>query len=231
MVPWIFWSLIYGAENVVKHEQFIDTSRGIVAGVLASPSIHLWYLPYAFFVLVVTDLVKLRVPVVSFSLVCGFASSMMLFLTHFWRPSSIAEGYPWAQYIHGLAAIFFGLFLANYARMNKVVLILLVVLNVVSTVFYLETKNCGIEYTVAYSVLSLIVLFGGSIKLARTSILFGVSQCSFGVYLVHMLVFSVLAKVFHSSDSLWFPSISFVFSLLLVWIARRIAPKITERIF
>jgi len=231
MIPWLFWSLIYGLKNVARKEPLIDSSNGIVAGILSSPSIHLWYLPYIFILLLFFDQLKLRLPKTALSITCGIISASILVLSPFWRDTSLSFGYPWAQYIHGISAALFGVFLANHKSISASTFISIFVINIGAAIRYLVTKNCGMEYVIAYSAMSFAAVFGESLLISTKSMMFKISQCSFGVYLVHPLVFSVSKKLIHTSEGLLFASLSFALSICTILAAKNIFPKYSKSIF
>ena len=53
LVPWLIWFAYYGAINLVLQKSVIPLNNGLIAGVLSGPRIHLWYLPFIFFVLII----------------------------------------------------------------------------------------------------------------------------------------------------------------------------------
>ena len=41
LVPWLIWYFVYGLVNVIRGRPLVDTSNGLIAGILQGPSIHL----------------------------------------------------------------------------------------------------------------------------------------------------------------------------------------------
>lgn len=50
--------MLYAALNLVRGQSLVPEAYSFIHVILATPSIHLWYLPYIFFVLVLIDWVK-----------------------------------------------------------------------------------------------------------------------------------------------------------------------------
>ena len=231
MYPWIFWSLTYGVRRITDGGQFYDLSNGVIAGILSSPSIHLWYLPYMFVILVVTDQIKLYVSTTKFSIACGVLSAATLLLSKFWRDPSLTYGYPWAQYIHGASAAFFGLFLASFKKLDLRISMALIALNMAAAIHLLSTKWGGQEYVIAYAIMILTVVAGGKQMISKKSLLYKISQCSFGIYLVHVLMNSVVANILHIHGDVLFPLASFSLSLCFVFISRSLSSKQLKFLF
>lgn len=109
LVPWAAWFIVYGLVNLVVGRPFFPYGDGFVANVLAAPSIHLWYLPWIWVVIGIVGWIATRVPS---HLIFAFASAGTVLVTlsaPFWQPSTLATGYPWAQYAQAITPVLLGM--------------------------------------------------------------------------------------------------------------------------
>jgi fucose 4-O-acetylase-like acetyltransferase len=114
LVPWLIWSVIYGMANVRHGQPPIAFDNGILAGILVSSSIHLWYLPYVSLALVSFDRIKARISGQHLAMASAALCILALALVPYWRPASMGWGQPWLQYAHALPGLLLGVFFLHY---------------------------------------------------------------------------------------------------------------------
>ena len=109
LVPWIFWSLAYGAFNLLRHRPLWPAELDPVSGLLYGTSAHLWFMPFMFAVLLLLGFAKARMaPAAMFWTSLAVALALLL-AAPVVRPWSLALGPPYAQWVHAAAPVFAGI--------------------------------------------------------------------------------------------------------------------------
>ncbi|QQS07208.1 MAG: acyltransferase family protein [Fibrobacterota bacterium] len=224
LVPWAFWMIVFGIRNHVIDRDLIETDRGWINGILASTNIHLWYLPYMFAILVGLDLVGRKV---SKAVLCwgGAALAIVSLSTAvLWRPWADAQGFPTVQYLHGFAAVCIGVFFAFAGRLAKgeVGIVFATVVGLCAHATWKKLDGMGTTYLVG--VLAVSVLVWKRIPFPRWLDLSRISQCTFGIYLVHPLFLRLFESIREcpKSAEVW---MAFACSLSSIALFRRILPQ------
>lgn len=120
LVPWAFWWVVYAGLNIVQQQPIVDADNGLIAGVLTGPSVHLWYLPFAFVVLAAFGAAKPRIPFLVLAFGSAATATVLIFGIPLWRPISLEAGFPFGQWAHALAPILMGLLLGCCLRSRGV---------------------------------------------------------------------------------------------------------------
>lgn len=223
LLPWVFWFVIYAAANVVMNKPALPEGNS-VASVLYGSAPHLWFLPLIFVVLAALGQIK-RVcsPVVVFWIAIA-AGSLVLATAIAWHPQTMAAPAPYAQWIHGSAAILAGLALGLYRATIKGawggIVVLSAALLICST-YWLP----GMSLTYAIGLVGVgLALFSREPFAAYGKAIRAVSQCMFGVYLVHILAIAIVKKVV-PVDNYAVALVIFMLCLAGVALIRRILPQ------
>lgn len=119
LVPWLVWWVVFGALNIIRHLPIIDTSHGLLLDVLASPSIHLWYLPFVFGVIILFGFVKGSLSTSAIAIGSAVIACALIWAIPLWRPLSLAAGYPLAQWAHAAAPVFTGILFGCAVRERR----------------------------------------------------------------------------------------------------------------
>ena len=222
LVPWAFWMVAYGIRNHFVDRNILETDRGIVNGILAGTQIHLWFLPYIFFASVALDLLTPRIRRRNLAWSAGVAATAMLATAAWWRAWAADFGYPTVQYAHGLAGLFAGVFLAGSAELERPSRWLLLggIVGAAGLATWKGIEGVGIPYLVGFCLVALLALFPW--KFADRWNVRTVSDCMFGVYLVHIF-FDRLYNVVPGLPNDLEPVLTFATSFCLVWLLRRFA--------
>lgn len=229
LVPWAFWMLAYGIRNHFVGRNILETDRGWINGVLAGTQIHLWFLPYMFFAGVALDWTSSRVQRARLGWFAGVAAIALLATAAIWRPWADRHGYPTVQYAHGLAGLFAGVLLGSWGGMDPFARRLLLSGLLGSAFFALwrGIDGVGIPYSVGLALCSWFALRPWR-WLQRWNVR-PVSDCMFGVYLVHIF-FDRLYNVVPGLPNAIEPVLTFATSFSLVWLLRRFAHPLARRI-
>lgn len=225
--PWAVWMAAYGIRNHIIDRNIVETDRGWINGVLAGTNIHLWYLPYMFAVTVGLDLAIPRLRRSWMGAVAAVGAIALLSTPQIWRPWAATHGYPTVQYIHGIAAIFAGVFLAAFNDLPKRwSLPLLAMLFATCAVdFWLKIEGVGTAYLTGIVLCSWVLLRPP--KLPSRLDVRTISGCMFGVYLSHIF-FDRWYYGFPRLPELAQPFLTFSSALLLTWALRRFLPRLAR---
>lgn len=224
VVPWFFWCAVYAGLNVFRGVPAVSMDGGLVAGVLAGPSIHLWYMPFIFMCLLALDVIKSHLSQSCIAIGGGVAAFFVLSTVSLWRPMSMGLILPLPQWMHASAAIFSGVFFLYFYQVPRFVGIALLLSILSAAVYATSVAGVGGPYLVGLLAGALIV----SKILEGFKFNFGfLSECALGVYFVHIFVILVFSK-FGVAPGVLFPFAVFFVSVLVVLTARRLFPRLAR---
>jgi fucose 4-O-acetylase-like acetyltransferase len=213
IIPWMIWFVIYGAVNSLKGKPPVDSSNGLAAGILAGTSLHLWYLPYIFFALVLFDALRRYVSERHIAIgsailvICAFAS------VPYWRQASIASGYPYAQYAHALPGLFLGVFFLYYRKLPSTTSKSLLIIILLLAYLRIPYEDIGIPYALGICAGYAIVNRSAASKTPR--FIGALGKYSFGIYLIHILFLRLIGRFDFIHGSL-VPVFAFLLSLATI---------------
>ena len=224
VVPWFFWCAVYVGLNVFRGVPAIPMDGGLVAGVLAGPSIHLWYMPFIFMCLLALDVIKSHLSQSCIAIGSGVAAFLILSTVSLWRPISMELILPLPQWAHASAAIFIGVFFLYFHQVSRFVggALLLSILS--AAVYATSVAGVGSPYLVGLMAGALIVFR----LLEGFKFDFGFfSECALGVYFIHVFIIFVFFK-FGGVSGWLFPFAVFFVSILVVLVVRRLFPRVAR---
>lgn len=222
LLPWAFWLVFYGALNIARHMPFIPQDNP-VGHLLLGTSAHLWFLPFMFGVLVLLDRAKISGDALPLFWACAIGASAILATASIWRLPSLAWPSPFPQWMHGLAAPMVGVVFGLRRKVGGIAWIgVAMVFAALLVALAAHLPGVGIPFATGM----VLVLAIGSIP--DTTIpahwtVQPVASCMMGVYLTHMFVLGIVGK-FVAVDHYAAVVLTFVTSLLIVWLARRFLP-------
>lgn len=217
--PWAIWFFIYGLINVMGHRLPIHSEHGMIGGILCGPSLHLWYMPFIFFCLMIFDAVRPRLS----ERALGWGSAVLaigaLASVDWWRPLSLSLPLPAPQYAHAMAGVFIGVFFAYYGALRRVAHLLLAVM-LAFALLAAPWRDVGVTYLLAL-VASFAMIFLVPRRFPYFDVV-AVSRCTPGIYFIHILWLNLLGKF--AIDGPWLPICAFLGSLLMVMAGRKLFP-------
>ena len=221
--PWLLWMLVYGAANLATHQPLLDTERGVLAGVLAGTSIHLWYLPFIFLCLIAYD--QLRRLIAPGPLALGGAAIAVLMLTAapLWRPLLPVVGFPLAQYVHAAAGVGLGVYFANAGALSWQWRLPLQSAMLLSATLALPLDGIGLPYLLGIAAGWLLTAPPLPASVGRWINPMGAA--TFGVYCCHILVMRIIAKFTHV-DGWLLPVLTFVIAMAAVLAAQQLRERL-----
>lgn len=222
LLPWVFWFLIYSAWNWAAGRALIGFDGGVVAGLLTGPSVHLWFLPFVFLILIFLDQITPLMSRTVLALSFGLASFSVIVSAYYWRPISMSFGYPWAQYFHAFAPACFGVFLGCRDALPSTLRRVIFTINIFACISSDLYDDIGMAYLVGFVAFGIFTRYRDFFEnFARLA---SFERYAFGVYLLHPLVFSALRKFgFDLRDV--FPGLVFLLVALIVVALRRALPR------
>jgi surface polysaccharide O-acyltransferase-like enzyme len=226
--PWLLWFGLYAAFNALRGLPVLPLEHGWVAGVLAGPSIHLWYLPFMFGALVALDLLRAHVALRMLS-AAAFALALVVMATApLWRPVSLGLPYPALQWADALAPVLVGVFALGaregcWSRSTALAMAAVLVLAAAGLPAF---EWVGTPYAVGLAASLWLLLRTPAASPAGAVKLAALTDCTFGIYLVHSGVFALLLA--HgpalSEDAL--PVAIFAVALAGTWALRQALPRV-----
>jgi len=223
LLPWAVWFLFYGSFNLATGRALIPLEGGIVAGVLAGPSIHLWYLPFIFGVLSLLAPLTARVDQRRLAWAGALAFVLLFVSLPSWRSGSMRLVLPLPQYLHAIGGVLAGLFFGCSPQLKAAVRWWLMAAMLMAVASVLPFEGIGLPYLIGIAV-------SAAVLMSPRSLVAGVdfsepAACTLGIYLLHPFLLAVANK-YHLASGAMLPLGVFVASGLLVWLFRRGVPGV-----
>lgn len=226
LIPWAVWFFIYGILNLLTHNPFLSLDNGVVAGVLSGSQTHLWFMPFIFLCLVLFDISIKYASKLTHAWVGAVLAVVLLSSTSYWRVESLQYGSPYAQYIHSLSAIFIGVFLAFYSELPSKTGAFLLAAVIVSAISAIPFNGVGVPYLIGVAA-AVALLFKVFDKLLSSVDFRPLSQCTLGIYFVHIFFLMVLYRV-NISSGIILPIMAFLLSAVTIFSLRRLFPSLAK---
>jgi hypothetical protein len=195
LAPWAFWFVVYGLVNILGHKAHPTGWPCGPLGLLAGTSIHLWFLPFMFMVLVLLNAAKPRVDRQILLWLSAIVGTTLLAGAPLWHEGWAELPRPLAQWMQGLPAVFGGLVvgltrgksMASFGGMVALLAGLVVAVTAalpgLSAPYLVGTIALGL--TLAISHRGLPAWFNVQ----------PVADCMFGVYLLHPLALTATNRL------------------------------------
>jgi peptidoglycan/LPS O-acetylase OafA/YrhL len=223
--PWSVWFVLYAAFNVARGLPALPLEHGLAAGVLAGPSIHLWYLPFVFGVLVGLDLLRAHLPLRSWSVLAGALALAVLATAPWWRPVTLDLPYPLLQWADAAAPVLVGVFVLGAGQWRRPVALAMAALLVAAAAGLAAFEWSGTPYAVGLAAALWVLLRQPGPASHGPAALSALTDCAFGIYLSHSLVFALLLNV-PGLPAEALPLAIFALALAGTWALRRWAPRL-----
>ena len=224
IVPWLVWFVFYSGLNVFRSLPVFAAEHGLIAGVLAGPSIHLWYMPFIFICLLTLDVVKGHVSQSAISIGSGVLALLVIAATPLWRSPSMELISPLPQWAHASAAIFIGVFVLYLDKISRVGSSLLILAMLACVIYMIPYSGIGIPYLIG--LVAVLVVASRLLEVLSVDVSF-VSECTLGVYFVHVFVLLVFFK-FGLFQGAFLPVAVFVIATLAVMALRKLLPGLAK---
>jgi|GEM_PF-4479842 len=219
LIPFLLWSLFYGSIHFITKGYFFPENYTFVSKVLASPSIHLWFLPFVFFSLIAIDNLRQIISKKWVVTAIGLTAISLILFSPKWREISFIP--PLGQYIHAFPAILIGIFLGVMHQIRiKWILIIGIIASIVIMI-YKKEPGVGIPYLTGF--IPCYFLFKGNRINNKKSLLLNISSATYGVYLLHVFIFLILIKF--DISGILLPVLVFILSLLSVVTLKKYIPN------
>ncbi|HEY9034062.1 MAG TPA: acyltransferase family protein [Pseudomonadales bacterium] len=230
MKPWLIWFVFFGCVNLAMQKDFLNTEHGLIGGILIGTKPHLWYLPFIFFSIISFQFVKRRMPEALFAYSCAAIALLMLMTAEHWRPWSMTLAKPLPLYIQALTGMFIGAFMANSTFMPLWQRLGIIAAFIAAAAWFsLSVFIIGIPYIIAIVMTSLALIPKWTFQPRYT--INWLSDCTMGIYLTHLLWFSVLTRLDLLVSPLAAPFIVFAASAAGVLLMKRFFPSLANQLF
>lgn len=197
IVPWLFWSVVYGVCKFGKAMLMMDMESLhevlSMKSLLAGTHIHLWYLPFAFvsgLLIYIVNGWTLRV-----SNAAAILAATILGVLTLWGNAMFVFGrtlpIPLPQWCYGLAAILLGFAIGRcmlFRSPNTRASMLLVIAVTVSATCVVLSFMGFLSLGVPYGLGTALVCVAWALPLGSDAVVRRLAPLAFGVYLIHPLV-------------------------------------------
>jgi hypothetical protein len=195
----------------------------MVLGILAGPSIHLWYLPFSLFTLLAFDVLRSKMNPPAMACGCALLSIVALATAAEWNAWFLEQSRPVAQYVHAANAVLIGVFLGYYRTLAVSVRSLLL-LGIVAAISFatLPIPGFGVPYLIGVCVSAVVLL--PDRRLPAWFNIQRLADCTLGIYLVHPFYLMLL----HKLKPIWetgVPILAFVASAISICLIRSAFPN------
>ena len=208
LLPYFFWVIIYGVWGCAR----MLSSRGEIINVpitiffpLYGTSIHLWYLPFVFLGLVILSYMKEHFLMKSHFALFAFSTATILTgLLPVFIPDINNMPLPVPQVVYALPALFLGLIISDTLQVRIPLKYLLAVMIIFFTGVVRLISSNDHSYLLLYLISFIVVVIAKNIPGKHDDITEKLSPLTFGIYLVHPIIISIVANVFgyHNSQGL-----------------------------
>ena len=215
LIPWAAWSLLFFGVSVYRGD-LPDTNEEWLLLPLAGTSIHLWYLP--FIAVVSIGLAFARRTMSTRALLMGgwVGLAAVTITAQFWRPWSFDQPVPLPQYMHALFPVFAGVLIFHDLERKSV---LGTTFAIVCALALEPYHGLSIPYGVGILLCGAAFRYPRLVSTSNVTRLRYVSDCMFGVYLIHPLFFFVIRGVL-GGDRVLFPIVTFLLATSVVLMIR-----------
>lgn len=222
LVPWAFWLIVYAGANLAFNKPPFPAGQSIAA-ILYGSSPHLWFLPFIFVALCTIGQIKKVCTVTQVYWSSTIMTTTTLFTSDEWRPLALSFAVPYAQWAHAAAAVFGGIALGTYRNSMKFAWAgLLLIGFALSVCAWYAIPGISITYSTGL-LLVVFAMFAPDCFSKYEKAIRTVSQCMFGVYLIHILAIAIVNRFIPCDNYL---AVVFIFLVCLigVFFTRRMFP-------
>ncbi len=197
LIPWLFWSLLYGLLRITQAICFgdIESFREMLSmeTLLMGTHVHLWYLPYAFlsgFLVYGLNRWTSQIDHV-FMVYAGTAIGLIVLILHEAAPLTYGWMRPLPQWEFGLAAIPLGFAIGRCtmipSRRTQQILLSMISIAILVTCVILMALGYATS-VVPYTLGILLVCLAYGWRTHDNAIVAVLAPLTFGVYLIHPLI-------------------------------------------
>ena len=195
LLPFLFWSAFYALViGYLRARQGLPFARPTWLGLLRGPSIHLWYLPYAFAgTLVIRLLQRLSAPAPGVWAAALGATGCALLAAHSALVAAFDPQPPFAQWWYGAPAIGIGFalgYLRNLAH-RRASYSLLLATGVLAACAYAGSRSDN-STALSYGVGLGLVLAASFARIPNLPVVSRLASLTLGIYLLHPFVLIML---------------------------------------
>ncbi len=223
IVPFAFWYAVYLAANYAMGRPLLLADNAVTA-VLAGPSFHLWFLPFAALLfMIITQITRLSLRLQQFcGVVCALGGYAALFASAMWFPLLWDLPVPLTQWGHAFPAALLGIAAGlqlREDRFSRKLILFCIGPALIGRIFGIS--SIVLAYYAGFLAISLMMVLSRYWP-ERLSVQ-PIADCMFGVYLTHIIALAVAARLVERG-SIAQVIIAFALSLAAVWAARRFVP-------
>jgi hypothetical protein len=223
LVPWAFWMLVYGALNVLARKPMLPGGFNI-AGILAGSSLHLWFMPAMFAVLVVFNETKRVVSAKGMFWSTLIAGALMLASTPVTANSILLVSAPFAQWMHAAPAVLLGAaFGLRTLVLGGSAAWLVATCAALASAAFSGRPEISVTYPLGIGASAVVIAHGSRFMPPRLNVQ-GLARCSLGIFLCH-IVFVRGFNALVGREILLTAVCAFACATAATYLARRYLPR------
>lgn len=227
LLPWAAWFAAYALLNVARGGNALDLRHGWACALLAGPSIHLWYLPYIFGVLVGLDLLRAHFAAATLAWAGALLALALTAGAPWWRPISLGLPYPALQWCDAAAPVAAGLFLAQADALPRTARRALALALPACALAVAPWQAIGQTYALGFA--ACVAVASGRGAGWRLPGIERLSQLTFGIYLAHIMVLIGLLTHARLTEP-QLPWATFAVAALAVALLRALLPRVARAV-
>ena len=228
IIPYLFWTGLYGLFNLSTSNSFFTPASAEIAPIFATPSIHLWFLPFIFIVLLIIDTFREKLIGTTATYIFCLLATVSLALSYIWR--TFYYHYPIAQVLHVIPAVLIGLVYGNLSTVNKKAAPFIWIFLLLGSCVAIIMKVEGMGWTYLTGLLLTTPLVLKNSIIGNSRFISSLGSTTFGTYLLHPIIMEVFGYL-KISGPLLAPTV-FISSTVLIYTTQKLIPfKITRYMF
>ena len=227
MVPWAVWSIVFLARDILVNGLPAIDWR-LIGKLIAGASIHLWYVPFIALVVVSVRRAGQQASLIALESVAWVTIALLTAFAGYWRPWSLELPLPLPQYVHALFPICAGVVLFADCQRSRFVGTAVVACAALSLA---RLHGVGVPYLVGLSLCALAFALGRHISLGGLPWLLALAETTFGVYLLHPLLYHPVRKLLGEPNGLTTPIVVFAMASTVVLLVRRYGSETLRLVF
>lgn len=225
LIPYAVWFVFYFVLRSFLGKPIFREHDNLLTFALSSPSIHLWFLPFAFICISLLHYLRRAVPALLLGSVAVGIATVLILAVPVWKGLGIST--PFIQWLHALAPVLIGVGIAQLQTQRTVyrglALVSIIVALVIATLYGEGRTTIG--YALGIALCS--VLFARESLIRPNRLVDTVAPTTMGIYLVHPAVLVILYWLGLRADAN--VVVGFAVSAAGVWLVQKVLPPAVTR--
>ncbi|WP_018277528.1 acyltransferase family protein [Teredinibacter turnerae] len=226
LIPYVVWFVFYFVLRSLLDKPIFREHDNLLTFALSSPSIHLWFLPFAFICISLLHYLRRAVPALLLGSAAVGVATVLILAVPLWKGLGIST--PFIQWVHALAPVLIGVGIAQLQTQRPVYrgLALLSVIAALIIATLCGEGRTAIGYALGIALCS--VLFARESLIRPNRLVDTVAPTTMGIYLVHPAALVTLYWLGLRADAN--VVVGFLVSAAGVWLVQKVMPPAVTRL-